>query len=248
MREVAMQPEGLRLMPLESVEPLLPSCADVVYEYTIPLLREHTLDLLGESASAVPRVYKAANANRRLQSLEERYLPGYEAAKLVASVYSRCIEPLRFSRNERSIITREEIFEGFARALLTTRVLPAVELVAENIYTLRELDSYQPEIGANTVRWMEYLAFEALESDLLQVEGGPDSDIERLRSALREIRDATSVLDRYRALMRTPEPQDLLPHRVSPQSPDASLPPRPSRSTLERIGITLRRPVRGATS
>lgn len=248
MREVAMKPGGLRLTPLESVEPLLPSYADVVYEYTIPLLREHTLEQLGESASATPPVYKAANANRKTQPLEERYLPAYEAAKLVASVYSRCIEPLRFSRNGGSMLTREEIFEGFARALLTARVLPAVQLVAENIYTLRELDTYQPEIGANIVRWMEYLAFEALESDLLQGEGGPASDIERLRSALRVIRDATSVLDRYRALMRTPEPQAPLPHRVSPQSPDVGRPSRHSRSTLERIGIAARRPIRGATS
>jgi hypothetical protein len=248
MNEVAMKSEGLRLTPLESVEPLLRSCADVVYEYTIPLLREHTLEVLGERPGAVPLIYKRANANRATQSLEERYLPAYEAAKLVGSVYSRCIEPLRFSRNGVSMVTRGEIFEGFARALLTARVLTAVELVAENIYTLRELDAYQADLGANIVRWMEYLAFEALESDLLQGEGGQGSDSERLRSALRVIRDATSVLDRYRALMRTPEPQDPLPHRAVAFSPEAKPPSRRSRSALERIGIAARRPVREATS
>lgn len=198
--------EHLQLVPLAHVAPLLPSFPDVLYEYTIPLLGNKTLAAFRATASTPLRAYRATKEPARtVQSIEERYLPPYEAARFVSSIYSRFLEPVRFAEASWKAPSRNTIFDGFARALLNPRVLPAVEMIAENVCAIRELDTYGADIGSNVVRWMEYLASEALESDFLQVESEHDSDRERLRSALRVIRDATSVLDRYRAMMRERE-------------------------------------------
>ena len=203
MREIAPENRRLQLISLLYVEPLLRPYSEVVYEYTVPLLGQRTLDALRAASTATPRVYKRPKkTSGAVLTPEERYLPPYEAARLISSVYARCLEALRFAGASPSTPDRDEIFDSFVRALLSERVLPAVEMVAENIYTLRELDNYGPEIGTNVVRWMEYLAFEALESNLLRSADEGDGGVRRLQSALRTIRDATYVLDRYRALLR----------------------------------------------
>jgi hypothetical protein len=82
-------------------------------------------------------------------------------------------------------------------------MLPSVELVARNMDGLRSLDSYQPGLGTNTVRWMQYLSAEAL--DVLP--SGPSPEIlreqTRLCEALGTIRASVTAVDRFAAMRRS---------------------------------------------
>lgn len=203
MRAFEIEPDDLRLVRLYEVEPLLPARARVLYEYTVPDLTQRALRELTYALGATSGVYtghKGSSGNA--WSLDERYLEPLAAAKQIASLYLHVLDPLRYATTGAALPTREEIFNGFARPLAGTRLLPSVELLAEHIQHVRELDRYQPGLGTNVARWMQYLAYEALETSVTRRGFTPGRELDRLRSALRSLRDSATVLDRYQALAR----------------------------------------------
>jgi predicted nucleic acid-binding protein len=134
---------------------------------------------------------------------ERAGLEPFAAAKLIAGLYTRVLDPLRFATNSpNAVLTREELLERFARILMSSRLLVAVELVSAHIGHLRELDSYQPGLGSAVAHWMQYLASEVLATKVAQSGSAAGSDVARLRTALTAIRDSVTVLDRYKALAR----------------------------------------------
>ena len=203
MRAYEIDPEDFRLVRLTQVEPLLPVRPYTLYDYTIPDLTDRALNALERSSGARSLVYTGyKGSSGALWSVEERYLEPFGAAKRISGLYSHCLDPLRFTANTGHSPNRVEIFDGFARALIGSRVLPWVELVAANIGTLRELDNFQPGIGSNVTRWMQYLAYEALGTHVARRTYTSEEELRRLRSGLHVIRDSTTILDRYKALAR----------------------------------------------
>jgi hypothetical protein len=174
----------------------------VLYEYTMPSLTETTAAILRGERTAVSDTYTPPRAAHRAPSLlEERLLKPFESAGLISSVYTRCIDPLRFPEASRATVGKEEAIAGFARSLTTSKVLTAVELVARNIDVLRELDHYQAGLGTNTVRWMQHLAAEALDT----ITTGPSSILPeqgRLYEALSAIRQSVTAAERFAAMRR----------------------------------------------
>lgn len=202
MRAYEVDPEVPRLVRLSQLEPLLPARPFTLYEYTIPDLSERALRALRAGPGGVNPVY-TGRANGHADSVEERYLEPLAAAKLIAGLYSRVLDPLRFSSDSGiSLPSREEIFERFARTLMSPRLQGAVESVAANITYLRDLDTYQHGLGSAVAHWMQYLAYEALNTSITRPGYADGADTARLRSALYTLRDSATVLDRYKALAR----------------------------------------------
>lgn len=198
-----MPVEGLRLTRLTRVDPLLPAHPYVLYEYTIPHLTNRAVNALRRRNGESPPVYTgyrgAAGTN---ESLETQYTEPLEAARLISGIYAHFLEPLRFTGANGNKPERAEIFYGFVRTLIGSRVLPSVELVAANMELLRTLDQFQEGLGTNVVRWMQYLAFEALATNFAQRVFTTGQELERLHAALYVIRDSATILDRYQALGR----------------------------------------------
>jgi hypothetical protein len=193
----------LRLARLPQVDPLLPAHPYVLYEYTIPTLTNRAINALRRRSGDIQPVYTGyKGAPGKHESLEEQYTKPLEAAKLISGVYSHFLDPLRFAGNNGEKLEREEIFNGFARTLIAPRMLSSVELVGENILLLRTLDQFQDGLGTNVARWMQYLAFEALQTNVLQQGFTLGRELERMETALRAMRDSSTVLDRYQALGR----------------------------------------------
>lgn len=203
MQAFEMQPNGLRLLRLVQVEPLLPVLPDVLYEFTIPQLTNRALTALRRRSVGRMPVYAGnTGSGGESRSLEEQYLELLEAARLISGMYSHCLEPLRFAGTNGSRPDRDDIFNGFVRTLVGSRVLASVELVAAKIQVLRSLDDYQAGIGSNTARWMQYLASEALQTTVVQRGFTTNRDVKRLGKALHVIRESTTILDRFKALGR----------------------------------------------
>ena len=202
MRAYEVDPETLRLVRLDHVEPLLPARPFTLYEYTIPDLSERALRALRAGPGGANPVY-TGRANGNVVSVEAHYLEPLAAAKLIAGLYARVLDPLRFrSESGISFPSREEIFERFARTLMSPRLRVAVESVAANIAHLRELDTYQPGLGTAVAHWIQYLAYEALSTSITLPGYVDGPDTARLRAALYALRDSATVLDRYKALAR----------------------------------------------
>ena len=204
MRAFEMPPDDLRLLRLTQVDPLLPAYPYVLYEYTVPQLTNKTVAILRRGRGQSQPIYTGYKSGPGEDgSLEEHYSELLAAATLISGIYSHFLDPLRFAGANLHSADRDEIFNGFARALAGSRVLPSVEIVAANLPTLRALDRYQDGLGTNVARWMQYLAFEALDTNVLRRGFTPGNELERLRDALRVIRDSSTILDRYQALGRT---------------------------------------------
>jgi hypothetical protein len=206
MRAFEMPVDYLRLVRLTHVDPLLPAHPYNLYEFTIPQLTNRTVEVLRRGRAASQPVYTGyKRGTGETESLEEVYDELLAAAKLIGGIYSHFLDPLRFAGTSLPSTEREEIFNGFARALAGSRVLPSVEIVAANVPTLRALDRYQDGIGTDAARWMQYLAFEALETNVTQRGFTTGRELDRLRSALNILKDSPTILDRYKALARAPE-------------------------------------------
>lgn len=186
---------------LKDIEPLLPSQPDVVYDYTIPELTRRTLLAIRRRHADHGPVYMGyKQPNRSIEAPEDRFVALLDAAKLIAGLYSHFLDPLRVRGDDAGKPDKETIINGFARTLAGARVLPSVELVAENIGVLRSVDEYQDGVGTNAARWMQYLAFEALQANVMKRGYTTGRELERLRAALTTIRDSATVLDRFKAL------------------------------------------------
>lgn len=203
MRTYEIDPDDRRLVRLTDVEPLLMPRPFELYDYTIPDLTKRTVQSLSKSSGTANPMYTGRNGvSGEQRSVDERYLEPFKAAQRISGLYSHFLDPLRFSGNIGTVPERADIFQGFARTVISPRILPLVELVAEQIGELRDLDAYQIGIGTNAARWMQYLAYEAWGSNLVQRGFTLGGELERLRAALRVIRDSATVLDRYHALAR----------------------------------------------
>jgi hypothetical protein len=206
MRAFEMPVDDLRLVRLPHVDPLLPAHPYILYEFTIPHLSNRTVGVLRRGRGADQPIYtghtRGTGENESLEDLYERLLA---AARLISGVYSHFLDPLRFAGTRLKSTERNEIFNSFARALAGSRVLPSVEIVAANLPTLRSLDRYQAQLGTDVARWMQYLAFEALETNVTRRGFTTGRELDRLRAALRLIRDSSTILDRYKALGRVSE-------------------------------------------
>ena len=201
MRAFEMPVDDLRLVRLTQVDPLLPAHPYVLYEYTIPQLANRTVESLRLRRGEGKPIYTARKGSASNDdSLEEIYREPLAAVRLISGVYSHFLEPLRFPGASLKASDRTEIFNGFARTLAGSRVLPSVEIAAANMPILRALDRYQDGLGTNIARWLQYLAFEALETNVLQRGFTPGRELDRLQDALRIIRDSSTILDRYQAL------------------------------------------------
>jgi hypothetical protein len=80
-------------------------------------------------------------------------------------------------------------------------MLDAVETVAQYIDSLRSLDTYQAGLGTNTVRWMHYLAAEALGAIGSSPSGILPEQV-RLHAALTTITSSITGVDRFAAMRR----------------------------------------------
>jgi hypothetical protein len=205
MRAFELPVEDLRLIRLTHVDPLLPTNPYVLYEYTIPHLTNRAMNALRRRCGDSQPVYTGYKGPvKKNDALEEQYIEPLEAARLVSGIYSHFLDPLRFGGTNPNQSERDEIFNGFVRTLAGSRVLPSVELVAANMPILRTLDEFQDGLGTNVARWMQYLAFEALETNIVQRGFTTGRELERLRTALYAMRDSSTILDRFRALGRDP--------------------------------------------
>jgi hypothetical protein len=201
MEAFEMPADDLRLARLSHVEPLLPAHPYVLYEYTISQLSNRTVNALRRRSGDSQPVYTGYRGSAgKNESLEELYTEPLEAARLISGIYSHFLDPLRFAGTIENKRERDEIFNGFVRTLVGARVLPSVELVAANMPLLRTLDQFQDGLGTNVARWMQYLAFEALETKVVLPGFTPCKELERLRIALHVIRESSTILDRFRAL------------------------------------------------
>jgi hypothetical protein len=194
----------LQVRRLTQVEPLLPSLPHVLYEYSVPDLAPKARRALGyssagESAGTYTGYRDGPDARPRVRTDEARIL---EAAVLIARLYTHVIDPHRFEGGVAPVPDRTAIFDEFARALMGERFLPAVELVARGIGKLRLLDNLQPNLGTNTARWMQYLAFEASRTEVVRDGDALVRELSRLRTALLTIRDSATAMDRFRVLSR----------------------------------------------
>lgn len=206
MRAFEMPVDDLRLVRLTHVDPLLPAHPYILYEFTIPQLTNRTVEVLRRGSGANKPIYTGhTRASGENESLEDLYKELTAAARLISGVYSHFLDPLRFAGTQLQSTERDEIFNSFARALAGSRVLPSVEIVAANLPTLRSLDRYQDGLGTDAARWMQYLAFEALETNVTRRGFTTGRELDRLRTALRLIKDSPTILDRYKALGRESE-------------------------------------------
>ena len=152
-------------MRLKTADAGLQRSDTVLYEYTLPALKDKTEEILKTTRDETSEVYKAGRfATNTSASLEDKLLKPFEAAQLISTIYSRCLDPVRFPVNDRDPIRKDQIIAVFARCLTSRNVLGAVELVARTIDGIRALDSYQAGLGTTTVRWMQHLAAEALQA------------------------------------------------------------------------------------
>ena len=196
------------LRRLTRVPPLLPPLSSVVYEYIMSELTSRTRAALRDASSRGDGIYHASKTHRNgasHHSTEKQVVRVYEAAQLVSAVYSRSLDPLRFRTSAERPSGKEQVFERFAHALRTDKLRTAVELVAADLDLLWKLDAHQAGAGANTVRWMQYLAGEVLETRLLEGESTPQGLSPALHAALSAISESVTVPDRFTALAHRAE-------------------------------------------
>jgi hypothetical protein len=188
----------LLLRQLAQVAPLLLPSSATLFEHTIPDLNIRAVSALRKRISTEGQVYSAARSTNH--PTEAWYLEALVAAQLVSRLYSHFLDPLRFAGNDGSKPDREAIFAGFARTLVGVRVLPSVEMLTVHLPALRVLDEYQPGIGTNAARWMQYLAYEVLTTTRAQRGYTTGREADRLEVALHDIRGSATILDRFKSL------------------------------------------------
>jgi hypothetical protein len=193
----------VRLVRLANAEAGLERSPNVLYEYTLPTLKDRTAEVLRTTRDESSEVYKAGRfATRGPASLADRLLKPFEAAQLISTIYSRCLDPVRFPVNDREPVRKDQVVAVFARCLTSRNVLGALELVARNIDGLRSLDTYQPGLGTTTVRWMQHLAAEAQEGVGSGASGILPEGV-RLHQALSAIQGSVNGADRLAAMRRS---------------------------------------------
>jgi hypothetical protein len=193
----------LRIVRLTHVDPLLPSHPNLLFDFTLPDLTERTRAILRGQLRRDTGPYRGYRfGGTQTRSLEEEFLPPFEAARLVGVVYARCLDPVHIRAVGRTGPSRDDVLHVFARMLATPKVIMAVELVAQRLDTVRWLDRFQPDLGTTTIRWMQYLAGLALEA--LRSITMPYPEYRRLRDALCGIVTSVTAVDRYTALARRP--------------------------------------------
>jgi hypothetical protein len=198
-------PKSVRpcIVHLIRIVPGLSRAPDIVYDFTIPELTDRTRATLQGQQYAMgglyrsPRLTAEGQVGRRDAS---EHVQPFEAAQLVSSIYSRCLDPLRFESAGAVKLTKADVLESFARKLFSDRVAGAVESVASGLGNIRTLDLYQPGIGSSTARWLQHLAGEALETDPMRLHVHAPPHQRKLRAALVTIRESITVVDRYAAL------------------------------------------------
>jgi hypothetical protein len=197
--------DRVQVMHLTQADPCLERSSTVLYEYTLPSLRDSTVETLqagGTLTGETYRVHRSSNASAA--SLEDRLLKPFEAARLLSTLYARCLDPVRFSGVGQEAVGKSEVVVAFTRSLSTDKGLAAVELVAQNIDGLRSLDAYEAGLGTNAVRWMQYLAAEALDG-LEASTADPAGALPEqgpLHRALRTIARSVTAADRFAAMRR----------------------------------------------
>jgi hypothetical protein len=198
MEALEIQYVPLLLRQLTHVAPLLPPSSATLFEHTIPDLNCRAMSALRKHISDEGQVYSAAQTTNH--PTEAWYLEALVAAQLVSRLYSHFLDPLRFAGNDGSKPDWEAIFAGFARTLSGVRVLPSVEMLTVHLPALRVLDEYQPGIGTNAARWMQYLAYEVLTSTWAHRGYTTGRASDRLGVALHDIRGSATIPDRFKSL------------------------------------------------
>jgi hypothetical protein len=195
----------LSIARLTHVDPLLQPRCDAVYDYTIPEPGRRAKRQLEEQDKRVSDPYPGPTTGNLSRARSAgSCLEALDAARLVSSIYSHLLDPLR-GTNHGNQPTRDEIFERFARLLTGDKLLAAVETIAADPAVLRAVDENGPAIGTNAARWMQYLAHETLRTRVIHHGFTIGRGIERLHAALRTIEASATILDRYRALARGAE-------------------------------------------
>jgi hypothetical protein len=198
-------PCRLCIVHLIQITPGLRPAPNIVYDFTIPELTDRTLATLHGQQHRIEgpyRGYRFTGQGHAGQRDPSQYLRPFGAAQLVSSIYSRCLDPLRFESAGAAKLTRVDVFESFARKLFGDRVAGAMELISSGLDNIRVLDLYQPGIGSATARWLQHLAGEALETDSMRPQLYAPIQQRNLRAALVTIRESVTVVDRYAALSR----------------------------------------------
>lgn len=202
MQSDGNQTPHLPIVRLAEVAPLLRPRRDVLYDYTIPEPGRRIMrQLEAHDLPAEGPYHGRVNGNPSRMRSARACLEALEAARLISTVYARTLDPLR-ADNGSQPLSREDVFERFARALVGERLLEASELLAADPSVLRMLDDYGTTIGTMAARWMQYLAHEAVRTSVVQRGFTAGRQLERLRMALIRIDASATVLDRYRALAR----------------------------------------------
>jgi hypothetical protein len=198
-------PDRLCIVHLIQITPGLRPAPNIVYDFTIPELTDRTLATLHGQHHRMDGPYRGHRSTGQGQVGQRdpsQYLQPFEAAQLVSSIYSRCLDPLRFESAGAAKLTKVDVFESFARKLFGDRVASAVESIASGLDNIRALDLYQPGIGSATARWMQHLAGEVLETDPMRRQLHAPIHQRNLRAALVTIRESVTIVDRYAALSR----------------------------------------------
>jgi hypothetical protein len=193
--------DPLQLVAVTGADPAFHASPSTVLEYTIPSLTA------GAAAAMLASGNQGRNVRYRARSVldnprasnHERFVKPLEAARLIAAVYARCLDPVRFPGAASVAATKLHVIGAFTRSLMTQKLLEAVELVADRLEDLRALDSHQPGLGTNTVRWMQHLAGEVLTADPSGLHQRA-----RLMAALATIRGSETVSDRFAAVRHAP--------------------------------------------
>lgn len=203
LRRSSTSQNEVRLVRLTSADAGLERSPNVLYEYTLPALKDKTARILRTTRDETSEIYKAGRfATQGSASLGDRLLKPFEAAQLVSTIYSRCLDPVRFPVSDRDPVRKDQIIAVFVRCLTSRNVLGAVELVAQTVDGLRALDTYQAGLGTTTVRWMQYLASEALEATGSGASGILPDGV-RLHRALSGIQASINGADRLAAMRRS---------------------------------------------
>ena len=205
--EAAAGPPALRprIVHLVQVMPFLRPAVGILYDFTIPELMDRTMVLFQGDPHRIEgpyRGYRFAGGSKDSRQDGLPFVQAFTAAQLVSGIYSRCLDPLRFESSASPHLSKADIFEGFVRRLLSDRGTSTVSIIAGGIGHIRAIDRYQPGVGTSAMRWLQYLAGEALETKRFQARAHLPPPTGSLMADLRTIRDSVTAADRYTALAR----------------------------------------------
>jgi hypothetical protein len=190
--------DPVRLVRVTDADPVFRPTPAVAFEYTTPSLTARSAAAIVQSDNGrVSGIYRAHRVPGKAHlSAEERLLKPFDAAILIAVVYARCLDPIRFPGASHDKMGKGQVIGAFAHSLTTRKVLAAVKLVAQHMEDLRSLDIHQARLGTNTARWMQYLAIEVLSLN----PSGLEYEQAGLFAVLSTIRESETIADRFAAI------------------------------------------------